>query len=63
MKKNNVTSSDYQDYLSELLGRVPNPLELLVFERNQDLLRITKRKIQNDAYHITFTNCTEIEMV
>ncbi|NDK55723.1 hypothetical protein [Pontibacter fetidus] len=63
MKIRIVTSGDYRDYLMELLGREPAAFELFAFERNQNLLRITKRQVANDIYHITFTNGTGIKLV
>lgn len=63
MKTNPATRIDYQSYLSELLGRASTTSEQLIFEGNQDLLRISKRLQQNSAYHITFTNDTEKQLL
>jgi hypothetical protein len=55
--------SDCAAYFSHLIGREPSPAELIRFEDNQNLILINRRSPKNNAYHISFTNGTAVQLV
>lgn len=63
MKKNDVNYRDFAAYMFHVLGRRASLSELNVFSCNQDLMKITKRMLQNDAFHITFANDTAVPLL
>lgn len=63
LKGNTATCSGYHTYLLEFLGKEPTPVELVDFIHNQDLLLITRRKPENDVYHISLKNDTGFKLL
>ncbi|PTX15016.1 hypothetical protein C8N40_109114 [Pontibacter mucosus] len=63
MRKDNDTYRDYDDCLTQLLGRKSSNTELTNFVGNQDLLLINRRSPENDAYRISFVNGTEVQLL
>lgn len=63
MKNDNLNHSDNAAYLLQFLGRDPSSTELTVFESNQNLMKITKRLLLNDVFHINYTNATDVKLL
>jgi len=63
MRKDNASYRDYDDCLTQLLGRKSSTAESTIFVGNQDLLLINRRSPKNDAYRISFVNDTPVQLM
>lgn len=63
MRKDNASYRDYDDCLTQLLGRKSSTAELTNFVGNQDLFLINRRSPKNDAYRISFVNDTPVQLL